>query len=133
VAKKVGGTVSLTATPSTVPAGSRTTFVLGDVRAREGCDRNRRVIFSFSGEVEQPGPTTGGRRVNTGRDGDFAKEIARPHVGGSTTLFATLDPKVHRFKGRKVKCRSITGQVSIFWTTNQRPPPVRPPRTRTDL
>jgi hypothetical protein len=133
--KHVGGTVSVTVTPTTVtytpgpPAVvgplPATLSVSGNVSSNSSCRKSRTVHLYYSGA-----PTTEVGSAVTGPNGDYTATIPSPIATGQT-VNAKVDQAFRKFaskrKGKKPKrgrtafdCMEITGSSGAITVT---PPP----------
>ncbi len=120
--KLASGSVSLTATPSTVTTAITTVSASGNVMATSGCRKSRTVQFSYVGSG---GTTPLPVIAVTGPNGDFAASLPKPTdaAPATVTLQATAteaDRKVGSAKkgrkpkkGRRITCLSATGQTTL--------------------
>ena len=120
--KQAPGSISLTASPSTVTPTMSTITVNGNVMATSSCRKDRTVQFSYVGSG---GTTALPVTAATGPNGDFTATLPRPSdaAPATVTLQATAgqtDRKVGSAKkgkkskkGRKITCLSATGQTTL--------------------
>ena len=123
--KQAPGSISVTATPSTVTPTASTISVTGNVMATSGCRKDRTVEFSYFGTG---GTTPLSVTATTGPNGDFAATLPKPAdaAPATVTLQATAgqtDRKVGSAKkgkkakkGRKITCLSAPGQTILTVT-----------------
>ena len=117
--KLVSGTVTVSATPTTIDPSTTAVTVTGNVKTNSGCRKNRTVRFSYlSGAgVSTPSVVT----TETGPNGDFSATLERPPlVDGTTVVVATVDREFRKVgskkkgqkdkPGRKFDCLEISGQ-----------------------
>ncbi|MGZ5357901.1 MAG: hypothetical protein ACXWF9_02810 [Solirubrobacterales bacterium] len=111
--KQVGGTVTVTATPSTIEATTTTVAASGNVKASSGCRKGRTVRFSY---VSESGTTPLAETAVTRSNGDFSATLPRPlAVGPSTvTLVATVDQETRKLKGKGKKKGHAKGKARKF-------------------
>jgi hypothetical protein len=119
--KLAPGTLSLTATPSTVSSTTTSIAASGNLFATSGCRKDRTVTFSYTG----PSGTTQVGTTVTGSNGDFAATLPKPTDAGPATVtlqasVAQEDRKVGSKKkgkkakrGRKITCQASTGQATL--------------------
>jgi hypothetical protein len=125
--KDVGGTVTVTATPSTIELTTTTVAVTGNVQSSSSCRKNRTVRFSY---VDSGGASTAlTETAVTKPNGDYSATLPKPTTVGPTTvnLVATVDAAVRTTKGsskgkkkghkkgkaKKFNCLSLTGQTPL--------------------
>jgi hypothetical protein len=124
--KDVGGTVTVTATPSTIELTTTTVAVSGNVQAGSSCRKNRTVRFSY---VDSTGTTALTETAVTKPNGDYSATLPKPTTTGpsTATLVATVDQAVRTNKGsskgkkkghkkgkaKKFNCLEITGQTTL--------------------
>ncbi len=120
--KQAPGSISLTASPSTVTSTTSTISVTGNVMATSGCRKGRTVEFSYVGTG---GTTPLTVTAVTGPNGDFAATLPKPTdaAPATVTLQATagqVDRKVGSAKkgkkakkGRKITCLSASAQTTL--------------------
>jgi hypothetical protein len=125
--KQVPGTVSVLASPATVPPTTTTVAASGNVQATSSCRKDRTVRFAFVNSAtlaETPAATT----ATTGPNGDYSATLTAPTVDGTYVLRATVDETIRtkKVKGkrkgadkgrkqgnlrkRKFNCLEIVGQ-----------------------
>jgi hypothetical protein len=121
--KQVGGTVSVSVTPSTVSAATPTTLTAsGNVASNSGCRKNRTVHFAYVGAT---GPDLSGTTVTTGSNGNYSVSLPQPTTAttpASVTLQVTVDAATRKVgskkkgqkpkKGRQFHCAALTGSFS---------------------
>lgn len=122
--KQVGGTVTVTATPSTIETTTTTVAVSGNVKSSSSCRKGRTVRFSYT---DPSGTTPLAETAVTKPNGDFSATLPKPLTAGpaSVTLTATVDQATRKLKGkgkkkghakgkaRKFDCLSISGQTVL--------------------
>ena len=125
-AKNVGGTISVTATPSTIDAATTTVAVSGNLKANSSCRKNRTVRFSYT---DAGGTTALVETAVTRPNGDFSATLPKPATTGpaTATLNATVDEAVRKTKGsskgkkkghkkgkaKKFNCLETTGTAAL--------------------
>jgi hypothetical protein len=116
--KLVSGTVTVTASPTTVDETNTGVVVTGNVKANSSCRKDRIVRFSYTSGMGVVTPSA--VAVETGPNGDYTATLERPPlVDGTTTVTATVDQQFRKVgskkkgkktkKGRKFNCLEITG------------------------
>jgi hypothetical protein len=122
-AKQVGGTVSVSVTPSTFTTGDptvTTATVSGSVASNSGCKKDRTVHFAY---VKGATVTPLAETAVTGSNGSYTATVPKPTDTNppttSVTLRATVDAAIRKVgskkkgkktkKGRAFNCLSITG------------------------
>jgi hypothetical protein len=122
-AKQVGGTVSVSVTPSTFTTGDTTVTtatVSGTVASNSNCRKDRTVHFAYvNGATVTPLAET----ATTKGNGSYTATVPRPAdtnpPTSSVVLRATVDPAIRKVgskkkgkkakKGRAFNCLQITG------------------------
>jgi len=129
--KQVGGTVSVTVTPTTVTPNDTSTTVAasGNVASNSSCRKDRTVHFNYV-ENGIPGPEVG--TAITGPNGDYAATLAEPTSSDlstfhSVTLRVTVDQVTRKVgskkkgkktkKGRRFDCLQLTADSSPITVT----------------
>ena len=105
--KQVSGSVTLSASPTTVEPTTTAVTVTGNVKSTSGCRKDRTVRFQYvSGTgVVTPSAVT----AVTSDNGDFTATLAPPptNADGTTVVQATVDQIVRKVgskkKGKKAK------------------------------
>ena len=119
-AKQVGGTVSVSVTPSTVDATTTTVTASGGVASNSGCKKDRTIHFAYvNGSTVTPLVETATTKSNGTYEVTVPKPVDTNPPTSSVVLRATVDPvtrkvgskkkgKKHK-KGRAFNCLQITG------------------------
>ncbi len=119
-AKQVGGTVSVTATPTTVDATTTTVTASGRVASNSSCKKSRTVHFAYVNGTTV-GPEVG--MTTTRSSGKYTAVLPRPTdtnpPTASVVLRATVDQVTRKVgskkkgqkakKGRRFDCLQLTG------------------------
>jgi hypothetical protein len=119
-AKQVGGTVSVSATPTTVDATTTSVAASGGVASNSSCKKDRTVHFAYVNGTTV-GPEVG--TTTTGSNGKYTVTLPRPTdtnpPTASVVLRATVDQVTRKVgskkkgkktkKGRRFDCLQITG------------------------
>ena len=129
--KNVGGTVSVSVTPSTFTTGDTTVTtatVSGNVASSSNCRKDRTVRFAYvNGTTVTPLAATAVTRPN----GDYTATVPRPADTNppttSVALRATVDAAIRKVgskkkgkktkKGRAFNCLAITGDSAAVTLT----------------
>jgi hypothetical protein len=119
-AKQVGGTVSVSATPTTVDATTTTLAVSGRVASNSGCKKDRTLHFAYvNGATVTPLAET----AETKNNGSYEVTVPKPTdtnpPTASVVLRATVDPATRKVgskkkgkktkKGRRFDCLTFSG------------------------
>jgi hypothetical protein len=119
-AKQVGGTVTVSATPTTIESTTTTVVASGGVASNSGCKKDRTVHFSYvNGATVTPLAET----ATTGPNGSYTATLPKPTDTNppttSVVLRATVDPTTRKVgskkkgkktkKGRAFSCLQISG------------------------
>jgi hypothetical protein len=115
--KQVSGSVTLSASPTTVEPTTTGVTVTGNVKSTSGCRKDRTVRFQY---VSGTGVVTPSAVVaETGPNGDFTATLAQPptNADGTTVVQATVDQIIRKVgskkkgqktkKGRRFDCLAI--------------------------
>ena len=119
-AKQVSGTVSVTASPTTVEATTTTVSASGSVASSSGCKKDRTVHFAY---VNGATVTALAETATTKGNGSYAATLPKPTDTNppttSVVLRATVDPLTRKVgskkkgkktkKGRAFNCLQLTG------------------------
>jgi hypothetical protein len=120
--KQVGGTVAVTAAPSTVTASTTTVTVTGNVKANSSCRKGRTVRFSYVGAGGTAALT---ETAMTRSNGDFTAVLPKPAdvAPATVTLQASVDEADRKVgskkkgrkakKGRKITCLTAQGETTL--------------------
>jgi hypothetical protein len=118
--KQVGGTVSVSVTPTTVDATTATLAASGSVASNSGCKKDRTVHFAYvDGATVTPLVETASTKGNGSYSATLPRPAATNPPTSSVVLRATVDPltrkvgskkkgKKHK-KGRVFNCLQLTG------------------------
>ncbi len=119
-AKQVGGTVSVSATPTTVDATTTTLTASGRVSSNSGCKKDRTLHFAYvNGATVTPLAET----AETKSNGTYEVTVPKPADTNpptvSVVLRATVDPAIRKVgskkkgkktkKGRRFDCLTFSG------------------------
>jgi hypothetical protein len=119
-AKQVGGTVTVSATPTTITATTSSVTASGNVASSSSCRKDRLVHFEYvNGATITPLVVT----ATTGPNGDYTATLPKPTDTNppttSVVLRVTVDPVTrtvgskkkgkHAKKGRAFNCLALTG------------------------
>ncbi len=119
-AKQVGGTVSVSGTPTTIDATTTNVTASGGVASNSGCKKDRTVHFAYvNGATVTPLAETGVTKGN----GSYTATLPKPGDTNppttSVVLRATVDPLTRKVgskkkgkkakKGRAFNCLQLTG------------------------
>ena len=119
-AKQVGGTVSVSVTPTTVDATTTTVTASGGVASNSGCKKDRTVHFAYvNGATVTPLVETATTQSNGSYTATLPKPLDTNPPTASVVLRATVDQvtrkvgskkkgKKHK-KGRPFNCLQLTG------------------------
>jgi hypothetical protein len=106
--REVSALVSVVATPSTVTPATTTVTASGNVQAKRGCRRSRRIRLAYDVDVIQnQTPDTQLGTVTTNSDGNFTAVVPKPtqaRADKTVTLFASVKRKIRKKSGRDIKC-----------------------------
>jgi hypothetical protein len=119
-AKQVGGTVSVSVTPTTVDATTTSVTASGTVASNSSCKKDRTIHFAYV-NGSTVGPEVG--TTVTGSNGKYSVTLPKPTdtnpPTASVVLRATVDPATRKVgskkkgkktkKGRRFDCLQITG------------------------
>ncbi|HSD24568.1 MAG TPA: hypothetical protein VLB79_09605 [Solirubrobacterales bacterium] len=119
-AKQVGGTVSVSVTPTTVDATTTTVTATGGVASNSGCKKARTIHFAYVNGTTV-GPEVG--VTTTGSNGKYTVTLPKPTdtnpPTSSVVLRATVDQAIRKVgskkkgkktkKGRRFDCLQISG------------------------
>jgi hypothetical protein len=119
-AKQVGGTVSVSVTPTTVEATTTSVTASGGVASNSSCKKGRTVHFAYVNGTTV-GPEVG--TTTTGSNGKYTVTLPKPTdtnpPTASVVLRATVDQVTRKVgskkkgkktkKGRRFDCLQITG------------------------
>jgi hypothetical protein len=119
-AKQVGGTVSVTASPTTIEATTTTVAASGSVASNSGCKKDRTVHFAYvNGATVTPLAETATTKGNGAYTATLPKPTDTNPPTTSVVLRATVDPLTRKVgskkkgkktkKGRAFNCLQITG------------------------
>jgi hypothetical protein len=119
-AKQVGGTVSVTASPTTIDATTTTVAASGSVASSSGCKKDRTVHFAYvNGATVTPLAETATTKGNGSYDATLPKPTDTNPPTTSVVLRATVDPLTRKVgskkkgkktkKGRAFNCLQLTG------------------------
>jgi hypothetical protein len=122
-AKQVGGTVTVSATPTIIESTTTTVTATGGVASNSGCKKDRTVHFSYvNGSTVTPLTET----AITTSNGSYTATLPKPTdaAPASVTLRATVDALVRQVgskkKGKKTKrgrpfnCLGLTGDSAAL-------------------
>jgi hypothetical protein len=104
---RVGGKVSITIPGFSPETGQ--SLASGRVKAKKGCDGLRVLRFAYFNADGTPTSSTPLTSVVTNPNGSFL--VALPQPSGDVppfTLHVFVQPRKTTFRGRRVKCRTIT-------------------------
>ena len=118
--KQVGGTVSVSVTPTTVDATTTSVTASGGVSSNSGCKKGRTIHFSYVNGATV-GPEVGSTTV--GSNGKYSVTLPKPTdtnpPTASVVLRATVDQVIRKVgskkkgkktkKGRRFDCLQLTG------------------------
>ena len=119
-AKQVGGTVSVSATPTTVDSTTTTLIASGGVASNSGCKKDRTLHFAYvNGATVTPLAET----AETKNNGSYTATLPKPTdtnpPTASVVLRATVDPTTRKVgskkkgkktkKGRRFDCLTFSG------------------------
>jgi hypothetical protein len=120
-AKQVGGTVSVSASPSVVGIYTQSITASGSVSSSSSCKKDRTVHFAYvNGATVTPLPET----ATTGPSGKYTATLPVPSdtPPATVTLRATVDSAIRKVgskkkgkktkKGRAFNCLELTGDSS---------------------
>lgn len=119
-AKQVGGTVSVSTTPTTVDATTTTVTASGSVASNSGCRKDRTVRFAYvNGATVTPLAETAETKGNGSYTATLPKPTDTNPPTTSVVLRATVDSAIRKVgskkkgkktkKGRAFNCLQITG------------------------
>jgi hypothetical protein len=116
--KQVGGTVTVSATPTTIESTTTSVTATGSVASNSGCKKDRTVHFSYvNGSTVTPLAVS----ATTKGNGFYTATLPKPTdtAPASVTLRATVDAVVRKVgskkkgkktkKGRAFNCLELTG------------------------
>ena len=116
--KQVGGTVTVSATPTTIESTTTSVTASGTVASNSGCKKDRTVHFSYvNGSTATPLAVT----AETKGNGSYTATLPKPTdaAPASVTVRATVDPLLRKVgskkkgkktkKGRAFNCLELTG------------------------
>jgi hypothetical protein len=111
-AKQVGGTVSVSVTPTTVDATTTTLAASGTVASNSGCKKDRTVHFSYvNGATVTPLAET----ATTTGNGSYTATLPKPTDTNppttSVVLRATVDPVTRKVGSKKKGKKTKKGRV----------------------
>jgi hypothetical protein len=118
--KQVGGTVTVTVTPTTVDSTTPSVTASGGVSSNSGCKKGRTIHFAYV-NGSTVGPEVG--TTTTGSNGKYAVTVPKPTdtnpPTASVVLRATVDQAIRKVgskkkgkkskKGRRFDCLQLTG------------------------
>jgi hypothetical protein len=131
-AKQVGGTVTVSGTPTTITPTTTSVAASGNVSSNSSCRKGRIVHLAYV-ENGVPGAEVGS--ALTGPNGDFTATlpnptVANPTAGGTVVIRATVDPATRTVGGKKKSRRTKKGrQFNCLQLTGDSGPITVPPPT----
>jgi hypothetical protein len=121
--KQVGGTVTVSATPTTIESTTTSVTATGSVASNSGCKKDRTVHFSYvNGSTVTPLAVS----ATTKGNGFYTATLPKPAdtAPASVTLRATVDAVVRKVgskkkgkktkKGRAFNCLELTGDSALL-------------------
>ena len=121
--KQVGGTVTVSATPTTIESTTTRVTATGSVASNSGCKKDRTVHFSYvNGSTVTPLAVS----ATTKGNGFYTATLPKPAdtAPASVTLRATVDAVVRKVgskkkgkktkKGRAFNCLELTGDSALL-------------------
>jgi hypothetical protein len=111
-AKQVGGTVSVSVTPTTVDATTTTLAASGTVASNSGCKKDRTVHFSYvNGATVTPLAETATTKGNGSYSATLPKPTDTNPPTTSVVLRATVDPVTRKVGSKKKGKKTKKGRV----------------------
>jgi hypothetical protein len=111
-AKQVGGTVSVSVTPTTVDATTTTLAASGTVASNSGCKKDRTVHFSYvNGATVTPLAETATTKGNGSYTATLPKPTDTNPPTTSVVLRATVDPVTRKVGSKKKGKKTKKGRV----------------------
>jgi hypothetical protein len=111
-AKQVGGTVSVSVTPTTVDATTTTLAASGTVASNSGCKKDRTVHFSYvNGATVTPLVETATTKGNGSYTATLPKPTDTNPPTTSVVLRATVDPVTRKVGSKKKGKKTKKGRV----------------------
>jgi hypothetical protein len=131
--KQVGGTVTVSATPTTITPTTTSVAASGNVSSNSSCRKDRTVHLAYV-ENGVAGPEVGS--AVTRPNGDYSTTtlpnptVTNPTLGGTVVLRATVDPVTRTVGGKKKGRRAKRGrQFDCLQLTGDSGPITVPPPT----
>jgi hypothetical protein len=111
-AKQVGGTVSVSVTPTTVDATTTTLAASGTVASNSGCKKDRTAHFSYvNGATVTPLAETATTKGNGSYSATLPKPTDTNPPTTSVVLRATVDPVTRKVGSKKKGKKTKKGRV----------------------